>query len=64
MELNSSYLYSFLSKRGFSPHFIDKEIIQFRIENFTSFSLIVFSQTSNHANEKIYLSKSAVISKN
>ena len=35
MELNISYLYSFLSKRGFSPHFIDKEIIQFRIENFT-----------------------------
>ena len=35
MELNISYLYSFLSKRGYSPHFIDKEIIQFRIENFT-----------------------------
>ena len=35
MELNMRYLYDYLSIRGYSPHFINNEIIQFRIENFT-----------------------------
>lgn len=34
MALDTTYLFNFLSQKGYNPHFIDNEIIQFHIGDF------------------------------